>query len=132
MLQNFIATSKESIHPFGDNMFAVDSNYTWKKKGLALSGKPTSNSYNLVKLKPNSKKRFEVEDCNSVKDIASSSVPTFKQSTLSTSVPTSSWAPVLSPAQHSKMEAITSHTSSHDSEESCSDDAEYENWPVRK
>lgn len=61
MLQNFQVESKESIHPFGDNFFALDENTEWKQKKLVVSTKPKSNTYNLVQLKSSSERKFEIK-----------------------------------------------------------------------
>ena len=58
MLQNYILQSKGTVHPFGDNIFTYEDDFEWKQKKLAVSTKPTSNSYNLVQLKAQPEKQF--------------------------------------------------------------------------
>lgn len=51
-----------SIHPFGDTLYTLDKDFSWKRNKLVVGANPAANTYNLVQLKPSAKgdKPFQI------------------------------------------------------------------------
>ena len=60
MLESFVMKHSGAITPMGNTVFALDTDFSWKKRQFTLNSKPSSNAYNLVHLTPDKKKKFEI------------------------------------------------------------------------